>query len=177
MSGVSVSSGARLTPGQIGEERLKASADQSKSAADFLDGESERAKQALIESLQQAKDAIRRSIDPKQIPEKHPILTVTGAVFAGFVTALVAIPSREQQELRRLAKLHRAMHPESEKPRPAGEKAAEPKGPWWLSILHEVIQLARPLLTAVITAKVAKPKPAPVDGSDPVDAVPPPASN
>jgi hypothetical protein len=158
-----------LTPEQLGGEPAKTSAEKSASAADYLDQQAERAKQALIESLQQAKAAFGRAVDPKQIPEKHPVLTVTSAVFAGFITALVAVPSREQQELRRLAKIHRAMHPEAEKPRPAAEKTTEPRGPWWLSIVHEVIQLARPLLTAVITAKVAKPKPA-TNG----DVTPPP---
>ena len=44
---------------------------------------------------------------------------IGSAVAAGFVAAVLAIPSKEQQELKKLEKIRRALHPEVEK---AGER-------------------------------------------------------
>jgi hypothetical protein len=175
MSGVNVSSGVSSAPTSTASRPNTASTD---SARQFLDHEAERAKAAMLEALHRAKQSLGESVDPRQITKKHPFLTVTSAVVAGFAAAVVTIPSKEEQELRRLEKIRRAMNPEPT-PKPAEtngtskESAKGPaNGPWWLSIMHEVIQLARPLLTAAITAQMTKKTP-PVDDAVDRGPIPP----
>ena len=112
--------------------------------------------------------------DPRQLMRKFPFVTLGSTVAVGFAAALLTIPSREQQELRRLERIRRAMHPELTPPKPAATKAANgevpAKGPLWLSIAKEVLQAVRPMLTALVTAKLAANKEQGQDDSKPADA-------
>jgi hypothetical protein len=133
----------------------------------------------MIEALRRAAESLGESVDPRQLTKKHPFLTVTSAVVAGFAAAVVAIPSKQEQELRRLEKIRRAMNPEPA-PKPADTNGsskgpAAAAGPWWLSIIHEVIQLARPMLTAAITAQLAKKTPTADHAADPGPVPPNPS--
>ncbi len=68
------------------------------------------------------------------------------------------------------------MHPELAPPKVSEKKSVDgevpAKGPLWLSIAKEVLQAVRPMLTALVTAKLAANKdqnenPAEVGGSPP----------
>jgi len=135
------------------------SATESKvSESDFLRQEAENAKLRMGAALNQAKEAMVGKVDPHKLTRKHPILSILTAVIGGFVAALLAIPSREEQELRRLERLHRATHPapppsqtsngKSENPAPAEKRSIG------AVIVHEIIGMIKPILLATITAGI-----------------------
>jgi hypothetical protein len=150
---------------------------QSKlSESEFLRLEAEKAKAAIAESLTGAKEALADNVDPRAMTRRHPWLALGTAAIAGFVAVAVAVPSKEERELRHLERLHRAMHPIPPTPPPANTNgtAGKPteKRSIGATILHELIQMIRPVLTAAITASIragANPPPpadSPQEGPD-----------
>ena len=152
--------------------------------SEFLAAQAEKAKIAAIAALQQAKndvkDAIQQNLDLRPTVRNHPMVAVGSATVAGFVAALLAVPSKEEQELRRLERIHRAMNP----PPPSaassngdGKSNGQPAPPHsiWSSIIHEIVQLIRPiLLTAITTGIKSATNPAPpvspaATGQDPTN--------
>jgi hypothetical protein len=129
------------------------------SEQEFLRLEAELARRAAAEALLNAKVALGATMDPRKLARKHPIVSLIGAIVGGFVAAAVTVPSKEEQELRRLRRLHEAMHPPAPPVAPhvngngAETKPAE-KPTLWATILHEVIALIKPILLATITAGI-----------------------
>lgn len=148
------SSGATNRPGDSGHapgaatsvSDAKVAADMSES--DYLARQAEVAKLAISRALSEAKSAFTEGMDPREWTRRYPFVAVGSAIAAGFTAAVLAIPSKEQQELHKLEKIRRAMHPE---PEPAKETKAEPK-PLWSTLLHEAVQLIRPVLVSAVTA-------------------------
>jgi len=76
---------------------------------------------------------------------------------AGFIAAVLTIPSREEQELKRLERIRRAMYPEPEPVKPAkpeGVAETAVKTSIWVTLLREAVQAARPLLVSLVTASL-----------------------
>ena len=124
-----------------------------------------------MQGFNDLKAALAGKVDPRNLPRRYPFLTIGGVAAAGFVAALLTIPSKEQQELRRLERIRRAMYPEPEPakakaPASAEEKAA--KAPLWMTLVKEGIQAARPVLVSLVTASIKAKQQA--------DSVPPPES-
>ena len=128
---------------------------------EYLQKQTADAQKAIAEAVQKLKVAVADKANPRQLMRKFPFVTLGSTIAVGFVAAVVAIPSWEQQELKRLERIRRAMHPELA-PKPAAKNAgtgeAPAKGPLWLSITKEVLQAVRPMLTALVTAKLAEGK-------------------
>ena len=110
----------------------------------FLREQAEAARAALMQGVNDLKAALAGTVDPRQLPRRYPFITIGAVAVTGFVAALLTIPSREQQELKRLERIRRAMYPEAE---PAKAKAAdghgEPakaKAPLWMTVVREGIQ-------------------------------------
>ncbi len=125
----------------------------------FLREQAEDAKAALLQGVNDLKAALAGTLDPRQLPRRYPFITVGAVAVAGFAAALIAIPSREEQELRRLERIRRAMYPEPDPPKaaardgqPDGEKPVKP--PLWMTLLKEGIQAARPILISLVTASL-----------------------
>jgi hypothetical protein len=130
---------------------------------EYLRAEAENAKAALKGALDDAKAALTGAVDPREIARAHPFVALGSAAVAGFVAALVAIPSKEQQALHRIEKLQRAMHPD---PSTAKETngTSKPAAPSLLStILKELIAILKPILIAAVTAGINPPAPPPVE--------------
>ena len=104
--------------------------------------------------------------------KQYPWLTLGASTVAGFVASAMIVPSKEEQALRKLAKIERALNP----PRPKAveteededaDKAAGAKQyksgrtSFMRSVMGEVIKAVQPavvsLLTAGVTAQAAKP--------------------
>jgi hypothetical protein len=133
----------------------------------FLREQAEEARRAVLNGLDQLKAAVAGTMDPRNLPRRFPFVTVGAVALAAFATAVVAIPSREQQELKRLERIRRAMYPEPEVAKDASKDAkaaAEQakaaangeaaKPPLWVTLLREGVQAARPLLVALVTASL-----------------------
>jgi hypothetical protein len=143
------------------------SSDSKLSEQEFLKLRAEMARRSVAEALVNAKAALAGKIDPTRLARKHPVISIAAAMVGGFVAAAVAVPSREEQELRRLRRLHDATHP----PVPptnghdAGQKPPE-KPSLGETVLRELIALIKPIVLAAITAGIKSAgNPAPGPGS------------
>lgn len=99
---------------------------------------------------------------------QYPWLTLGASTVAGFVATAMVVPSKEEQALRKLAKIERALNPPPpRKDEPAaadGDSAKEFKTgrqSFARSLLGEVIKAVQPallsMLTAGVTAHAARP--------------------
>lgn len=125
----------------------------------YLRSQAEEARAALFEAVNGLKAAVAQGVDPRQLPRKFPFITVGAVAVTGFVAALLTIPSREQQELRRLERIRRALHPVEEPAKEKGsdgqraaDKAAKPQ--LWVTLVREGVQAARPILVSLVTASL-----------------------
>lgn len=75
----------------------------------FLEREAQRAKAAMAQAWADAKAKAMQGLDPRVWTASHPWYALTGAALAGFVAAYSLTPSKEQEILRKIAKLNRAI--------------------------------------------------------------------
>ena len=125
----------------------------------FLREQADEARRALAKGFEDLKATVAAKVNPRHLPRKFPFVTVGAVAVAGFAAALLAIPSKEQQELKRLERIRRAMYPEPKPPK--ADKAAVDKAkaqgdktPLWVTLVKEGVQAARPLLVALVTASM-----------------------
>jgi hypothetical protein len=142
------------------------------SESEFLRLQAEQAKVNVQRALNDAKAALAKGIDPRPVARKHPWISIASAAVAGFVAAVVAIPSKEEMEVRRAERLRRAMNPDPPRPPAAATNGKDQKAAEKISLgallVKELIQLIRPVLMAAITASVK------AGANPPVASNPPP---
>ena len=145
------------------------------SEADFLTLQQEHAKAAIARAMNELKGALAEGVDPRAWMQQYPWATMGAAAVAGFVATTLLVPSREQQALRKLAEIERALSPEprrrAERERDEHPDSVDGKAgaddykagrqSFMTAILGEAIKAVRPalisLLTAGVTAKATKP--------------------
>ena len=145
------------------------------SEADFLTLQQEHAKAAIGRAVTELKEALAQGADPRQWAKQYPWATLGVSALAGFAATAVLVPSREQQALKKLAEIERALNPEprrraererDEHPDSVDGKAGSDdykagRQSFMTALLGEAIKAVRPalisLLTAGVTAKAAKP--------------------
>jgi hypothetical protein len=145
------------------------------SEADFLTLQQEHAKAAIGRVMSDLKGALAEGADPRAWMQQYPWATMGVAAVAGFVATTMLVPSREQQALKKLAEIERALNPEprrkAERERDEHPDSVDGKAgaddykagrqSFMTAILGEAIKAVRPalisLLTAGVTAKAAKP--------------------
>ena len=145
------------------------------SEADFLTLQQEHARAAIGRVMNDLKGALADGADPRVWMQQYPWATLGVAAVAGFVATTVLVPSREQQALKKLAEIERALNPEprrrAERERDEHPDSVDGKAgaddyksgrqSFMTAILGEAIKAVRPalisLLTAGVTAKAAKP--------------------
>lgn len=115
--------------------------------------------------------SLRDGVDPKLWTKEHPWAMVAGATVAGFAAATMFVPSKEDQALRRLAAMERALMPKpSKRSHDEGHDTGEDGGAkdysrgrtgFMGAIGRQVLEAIKPALmsalTAGITAKAATP--------------------
>src|SRR4051794_28407673 len=79
--------------------------------AQFLTNQVNEASAAIGQAFSALKADLSKGLDPKALTDKYPWLTVGAAAVAGFVAASAVVPSKEQQALKRLERIERALHP------------------------------------------------------------------
>ena len=151
------------------------------SEAEFIAAQAEAAKKAISNVVTQLTHDLGRGIDPRGWTKEHPWMMVAGATVAGFVGAVLAVPSKEEQALRRLARLEEALLPKAKPEHKAaasadGKHADEEDGgaksyakghtSFLGGLGRQVLEAVKPAimsaLTAGITAKASQPQPEPV---------------
>src|SRR4051812_25010258 len=95
----------------------KSPADEAKAVAKAGVGESaylvrqqQLARQAMSRALGDLFSFGKQSADPSKAMASHPWVTLAASAAAGFAAAAVAVPSKEQQALRKLAKIEQALN-------------------------------------------------------------------
>jgi hypothetical protein len=83
-------------------------------------------------------------------------MAIGTAAVAGFAAIVVAVPSKQERELRRLERIREAMNPVPPNPVETNGSTAKPaeKHSWGAVLLREMIQLIRPVLMTAITAGI-----------------------
>jgi hypothetical protein len=145
------------------------------SEADFLTLQQEHARAAIGRVVSEIKGALAEGADPRTWVHQYPWATLGATAVAGFVAATMLIPSREQQALKKLAEIERALnppprskaererddHPDSVDGKADADDYKSGKQSFMTALLGEAIKAVRPalisLLTAGVTAKAAKP--------------------
>ena len=145
------------------------------SEADFLTLQQEHAKAAIARVMNDLKGALAEGADPRAWMQQYPWATMGAAAVAGFVATTMLVPSREQQALKKLAEIERALNPEprrkTERERDEHPDSVDGKAgaddykagrqSFMTALMGEAIKAVRPalisLLTAGVTAKAAKP--------------------
>jgi hypothetical protein len=141
------------------------------SDADFLNRQAEEAMAAIKRTLTQMKGDLAEGANPVEWAREYPWLTLGASAVAGFVATSMLVPSKEEQALRKLAKIERALNPERHRREPAKHEDSNGNGKsdhqdagggGLMSMLaRELIKTLRPALVSLVTAgvagKVAKP--------------------
>ena len=131
---------------------------------DFLKKQADHAHAAIARALANAKAGLAEGMDPREWTRAYPIVAVGSALAAGFVAAVMTIPSKEEQEIARLAKIHKAMNP----PPPAaahGNGDTKEKESIWKTLLLEAALMIRPVLGSLLSAGLKGQKSPPADGN------------
>lgn len=116
-------------------------------------------------ALGDLKAEIARGADPREWVQAHPWLTLASAAVAGFTAAAAAIPSKEQQALRRLEAIQRALH--ASHPQPAkdgnGNGAGDHASGHGIGavLIREAIGIVKPIALSILTARLTPREPAP----------------
>jgi len=152
------------------------------SEAEFLQQQADEARKALSAAFGNLSRSLRDGADPKAWTKEHPWVMVAGAAVAGFAAAASFVPSKEEQALRRLAKIEKALMPERGRHDGHAVDASEDGGAkdfakgrssFLGAIGRQVLEMIKPALmsalTAGITAKAATP-------DNPYEAPQPPSS-
>lgn len=126
-------------------------------SADFLTEQAEMTKAALGRVLRDAQVALAEGVDPKEWARRYPLATLGAALVVGFAGVALAVPSKQKQELRKLERIRRALAPDvaSETDDGKHHAAAPAKPSIWHGILKEIIGAIRPILSGLISAKMA----------------------
>jgi hypothetical protein len=139
------------------------------SEAAFLQQQADEARKALNAAFGNLSRSLRDGVDPKGWTKEHPWAMVAGAAVAGFAAAAAFVPSKEEQALRRLAKIEKALMPKRAKgagqiddSEDGGAKDfAKGRTGFLGAIGRQVLETIKPALmsalTAGITAKAATP--------------------
>src|SRR4051794_16509746 len=141
------------------------------SDADFLNRQAEEAMAAIKRTLAQMKGDLAEGANPVEWAREYPWLTLGASAVAGFVATSMLVPSKEEQALRKLARIERALNPERRRREPArdedsnGNGKSDPPdaggGGLMGMLARELIKTLRPALVSLVTAgvagKVAKP--------------------
>jgi hypothetical protein len=129
------------------------------------------ARAAIARVLSEMGNTLGQGVSVSNLTRQYPWLTLAGSTVAGFVATAALVPSKEEQALKRLARIERALNPP---PPPAPHEAAAGGGAgdgatqfksgrqsFTRTVMGEVIKAVQPalvsLLTAGVTATAAKP--------------------
>ncbi len=145
------------------------------SEADYLAQQASAAQAAIMGALADLKADLGRGADPRVWMKSHPWITLASVAMAGFAAATV-VPTKEQQALRKLEAIERAIyghrhHESTEKNGEHAESAhgaAPATGGFMGLVIRELISAVKPALISLVTSRMSPP-PSEAD-SEPMDS-------
>ena len=159
--------------------------------SDYLAKQAAEAREAISRVVADLKHDLGQGVDPRAWIQVAPWTTLAGAAVAGFVAAAAMISSKEQQALKRLAQIEKALNSNGHHRQPASSDNGDPaqavesgRGSFLSGLAGQVLRAVQPVLmsaiTAGVTAKTVEKDP-PTGGTEPGAAAtgepPPPAAN
>ena len=131
--------------------------------AEYLAQQAEKAQKAIAASLADLKSDLVHEVDLRIWMQSHPWMTLASAAVAGFAAAATVVPSKEQQALRKLHAIEKAIHSAHNKAAAEGNGSTAPKHDGGIAglILRELVTAIKPALLALLTARMAPPSPPP----------------
>jgi hypothetical protein len=104
----------------------------------------------------QLKARLGQGAAPAAWAKEYPWITVGAAAVAGFIATAAIVPSKEEQALKKLAAIERALNPHPPKAEPATDHSDGKKeaGSLWSTIIHEILAMARPILMGLVSANL-----------------------
>lgn len=143
------------------------------SEADFLTLQQEHAKAAIGRAVSELKNALAQGADPRHLMKQYPWMTLGASAVAGFLATSMLVPSKEEQALKKLAAIEKALNPppprRSEPPEDVGsvdgkrgtQDYKSGRSGMLTAIMGELIGAIKPavisLLTSGVTASAVKP--------------------
>jgi hypothetical protein len=138
------------------------------SDSEFLARQADEAMAAIRRTMAEIKGGLAEGANPVEWAREYPWITLGASAVAGFVATTMLVPSKEEQALRKLARIERALNPEprrrEKEPDTNGHATSDKSGgggSLMSTLARELIGTLRPalvsLLTAGVTAKVARP--------------------
>lgn len=131
-----------------------------KNEQEFLKRQADDAVVAMGSAFREFKQKMKHAVSLETAAKDHPWWTVAAGVVAGFATAVTIVPSKRESELKELAKLQRALHPDApESSNPAGGNAAgSQQSSVGQTLVKEAMALVRPVAMNAISAYIASQK-------------------
>jgi hypothetical protein len=128
--------------------------------AQFLQQQAELAKEAISRTLKRIATDLGKGASPIEWAREYPWVSLGAATVAGFFAANMLIPSKEDQALKKLARLERAINPP---PPPVFDTATTDKDPakhgFFYGLMNQALKAIQPAIISAITAHVAKNEP------------------
>jgi hypothetical protein len=125
------------------------------SEAEYLAQQAETARLALMHAWQQVKVRLGQGVAPVEWAKEYPWITVGAAAVAGFVATAALVPSKEEQALKKLAAIERALNPAPpHAPEHSNGDSQKPASGLMSTILHEVMNVAKPVLLSMMSASM-----------------------
>ena len=121
--------------------------------SEYLAQQAQAAQAALRLAWDEFKGKLEHGVDPKAWAKQHPWIAIGGAAVAGFAATAALVPSKEEQALRKLAELERALHPPTPAETKNGDAKSEKAG-LLTTILLEGFALLRPVLTGILATQL-----------------------
>jgi hypothetical protein len=118
--------------------------------SDYLAHQAEQAKQAIERTLEDLKASLADGADPRQWAKERPWTTLGTVAALGFVAAYGLVPSKEQQALKKLREIERAIGEAETEPRPAKPRDHSLLG----GMGQQLFDAVKPALMAAITSTV-----------------------
>lgn len=146
------------------QEREHGAAEQM-SETDFLAEQANAAKEAVARTAQELIGKLGQNADPRELAKQHPWMSIAAAAVSGFAAAAIAVPSKEQQAMRRLSRLERTLNMHRDQEHDEEDRGARQyasgRSSFWGGMAQQVLEAVKPALlsalTAGIAAKTAKP--------------------
>jgi hypothetical protein len=130
------------------------------SEAQFLQQQAQLAKDAVARTFQQFTAGLGQGANPVEWAREYPWISVGAAAALGFVAANMLIPTKEDQALKKLARLERAL---SSPPPPVVDGSTPDKDPakhgMLYGLMNQTLKAIQPAIISAITAHVAKNEP------------------
>lgn len=159
--------------------RIEPTNPASLSETQFLEQQRALARDAIARTWAQITSGLEQGVNPVEWTREYPFAAMGAAAIAGFIGACSLVPSKQQEALRKLAALERALSA----PPPAADAppVQSDKGPnlrrTVAGFMLEAIKVLQPVLISAISAKMASAQSdnGSNDRSEPPSAPPAPA--